>query len=162
MSDDTLVIRRARRADSDELTRIAHAAKRFWGYPEKLIRLWKNDLTVTPEVIADTPVYCARRGERVAGFYALSGEGARRELEHMWVDPEHIGSGVGRALFAHLVRHLRRAGVTRLEIASDPNAEGFYRRLGARRVGSVASTPPGRELPLLVLPVPTRRRARPR
>jgi ribosomal protein S18 acetylase RimI-like enzyme len=144
-------IRRARRADCAELTRIAHAAKRHWGYPERLIRLWRADLTVTPEFVVRQPVYCALDGEAVLGFYAVSGEGVSAELEHLWVDPPHIGLGVGRALVDHLVRRLRRAGVARLAIASDPNAEGFYRRLGARRVGSVASTPAGRHLPRLVL-----------
>jgi predicted N-acetyltransferase YhbS len=72
----------------------------------------------------------------------------------MWVDPRWMGAGIGRRLFAHLLRRLRRDGVARLTIASDPHAEGFYRKLGARRVGSVASTPRGRRLPLLTLRVP--------
>ena len=149
-------IRRARRADARRLTRLAHAAKRHWRYPERLIRLWKPDLTVTPEHIAGEPVYCAVGGTRIIGFYALSGTRATRELEHMWVDPRYLGCGVGRALFAHLQRRLRAMAVRRLEIASDPNAEGFYRRMGARRVGRVASRPAGRTLPLLVLGVPRR------
>src|SRR5207302_7733682 len=42
-----------------------------------------------------------------------------------------------------------------LEIASDPNAQGFYRRMGARPVGFVPSRPRGRRLPLLVVDVPS-------
>jgi ribosomal protein S18 acetylase RimI-like enzyme len=144
-------IRRARPADAAALTRIAHAAKRHWGYPEKLIRLWRADLSVSPEMIAADPVYCAARDGDIAGFYALSGDGTTREIEHMWVDPRYIGSGIGRQLFAHLLRRLRSMRVARLKIASDPNAEGFYRHMGARRVGRIASPPRGRYLPLLVL-----------
>jgi len=151
-------IRRARRADAAELTRIAHAAKRFWGYPETLIHLWKPDLTITRELVAKYPVYCAIRRSGVIGFYAFSGEDTTRELEHMWVDPKHIRSGVGRLLFSHLLGQLRRKGVARLMIASDPNAQGFYRALGARRVGRVSSRPAGRYLPLLVVHLrPSRR-----
>jgi GNAT superfamily N-acetyltransferase len=144
-------IRKARPADSDELTRIAHAAKRFWKYPERTIRLWKSDLTITPQFVAGHRVYCAVQRARVVGFYALSGEGATRDLEHMWVDPTHIGSGVGRLMFSHLLGRLRSERVSRLMIASDPNAEGFYSRLGARPVGRVPSRPAGRYLPLLVV-----------
>lgn len=144
-------IRRATRAESGELTRIAHAAKRFWRYPEQMMRLWGHDLTVTPDFLERHGVFCALRGSNVVGFYALSGTGESRELDHMWVDPAQIGSGVGRRLFTHLLSSLRCAGVIRLVIVSDPNAEGFYRRHGARRVGSVASTPAGRRLPLLVV-----------
>ena len=154
----TLHVRRARRDDSARLTRLAHDAKRFWGYSEELIRLWRDDLTVTPRFIADHAVYCAVKDSRIVGFYALSGEHGARELEHMWVDPRHIGRGVGRLLFAHLLGRLRREGVTRLRIASDPNAEGFYRKLGARRLGSVPSQPAGRHLPLLEIEAPDRGR----
>lgn len=146
-----LAIRRARRSDAEALTRVAHAAKRFWGYSAKLMRLWEADLTVTPEFVAGHPVYCATHEGAIVGFYAVSGGNAIRELEHLWIHPECIGAGVGRLLFSHLLGHLRRKGVARLMIASDPNAEGFYRRLGARRVGMVASRPAGRRLPLLVV-----------
>ena len=76
----------------------------------------------------------------------------RNKEEHMWVRPKEIGSGVGRSLFAHLLEQLHAMGATRLRIASDPHAEGFYRRMGARRVGRVPSTPAGRYLPLLAFP----------
>ena len=80
-------IRRAQRADSYELTKIAHAAKRYWGYPKELLELWNQDLTVTPGFIARQPVYCALHGREVIGFYAISGSRGVRELEHMWVHP---------------------------------------------------------------------------
>ncbi len=146
-------VRKARLRDIEELTRVAHAAKRYWGYPEKLIRLWKADLTVTPEAVASDPVYCAVRAGKIAGFYALSRSRETCEVEHLWVDPRCIGTGVGRRLFAHLLKRVREMKVTRLKIASDPNAEGFYLRMGAQRVGSVAARPRGRRLPLLVIRV---------
>jgi N-acetylglutamate synthase-like GNAT family acetyltransferase len=146
-------IRKARASDIARLTCIAHAAKRHWGYSEKLIRLWKDDLTVTPEAIESEPVYCAIRERKIAGFYALSCTGKTCEIEHMWVDPRCIGTGIGRRLFAHLLKRLRAMKVTRLKIASDPNAAGFYLRMGARRVGCVASLPSGRSIPLLVMRV---------
>ena len=154
-------IRRARPADCDELTRLAHAAKRYWRYPETMIRLWKPDLTVTPRFVVDHPVYCAVRGAKVVGFYAVSGSRGARELEHLWVDPAHIGSGVGRLLFTHLLRRLRALGATRLRIVSDPNAEGFYRAMGAQRAGEVPSRPAARRLPLLLLRLQRTKRRRP-
>lgn len=148
-----VVIRRAWPADARALTRVAHAAKRHWGYPEDWLRLWRDALTVTPAFIERRPVWCAVRGAAVLGFYALSGSGATRELEHCWVLPTHIGRGVGARLFAHAVATLRADGAGQLRVASDPHAERFYLAMGARRVGVVPSTPRGRMLPLLVLPV---------
>lgn len=112
---------------------------------------WKGDLTLTSDRIRIQSVYCATRGARIIGFYAVSGADDAREIEHMWVTPRYIGHGVGRQLFTHLINRLRAMQVARLRIVSDPNAEGFYRRMGARRVGRVSSTPPGRYLPLLVV-----------
>lgn len=95
------------------------------------------------------PVFCAVRDGTVVAFYALSRCGDGFELEHLWVDPDHIGSGIGRMLVRHAVETVRATGGRVLTIASDPNAEQFYVRLGARRVGEVASKPDGRRLPLL-------------
>ena len=54
-----VAIRAARPDDAEALTRLAHAAKRHWRYPEEWIALWRPGLTVTPEFIATHPVYCA-------------------------------------------------------------------------------------------------------
>ena len=153
MNVEDIEIRRPRAAEADALTRIAHTAKRHWGYREELIDLWKPDLTVTADFIDAHTVYCAVHGTQVLGFYALSSEGNAFELEHMWIDPPHMGARVGARLFAHAVETVQCAGGLRLTIAADPHAEGFYRRMGARRIGEVPSTPAGRMLPLLVVEI---------
>ena len=148
-----IVIRRGLPSEAPALTRVAHAAKRHWKYPEDWIRLWRDALTVTPGFVARHSVCCAIRGASMLGFYALSGAGLVRELEHLWVLPAHIGRGVGARLLDHAVVTLRAEGARVLRIAADPHAEGFYLAMGARRVGEVASTPRGRMLPLLVVEV---------
>jgi GNAT superfamily N-acetyltransferase len=61
------------------------------------------------------------------------------ELEHMWIRPEHMGTGVGRALFDHVKERATELRISAFEISSDPNAEGFYERMGATRIGEVRS-----------------------
>ena len=151
-------IRRAEREDAEALTQIAHAAKRHWGYPERWIAEWRDTLTITPDFIAANGVYLALEAGEPAGFYALVGDGSDRiVLEHMWVSPEHIGTGLGRKLFEHAVRKAGSLEVMTMEIESDPNAEGFYRRMGARLVGESISVIDGqpRSLPRLVLDLPS-------
>lgn len=132
-------IRRARPDEAGVLTAIAHAAKRHWGYPEAWIARWKDALIVTPAYVGEHPVFAAAEaeGDRPRGFYALSMEGATAVLDHLWIEPEWIGCGVGRELFGHAVRTAREEGASRLEIDSDPHAEAFYRRMGAVHVGEV-------------------------
>ena len=143
------MIRRAYPADAEALTALAHAAKRHWGYPEEWIALWRRDLTFAPEFIERHPVHCAVEGDALVGVYALLFAGADCELEHFWIAPARMGKGVGRALFEDAVERCRAIGAQRLWITADPNAEGFYQRMGARRVGEVPSTPAGRTLPRL-------------
>ena len=143
-------IRRGRAVDAPVLTEIAHAAKRHWGYPERLIELWKPDLTLSGEFVDTHPVYCAVQESDILGFYALSRADGVVELEHMWVAPARMGVGLGARLFQHAIATARSLGGSLLRIESDPNAEGFYRRMGAHRVGEVDARPRGRVLPLLV------------
>ena len=92
-------------------------------------------------------------GAHVLGFYALSCEGNAFELEHMWIDPPHMRARVGARLFAHAIETVRCVGGERMTIAADPHAEGLYRRMHARRIGKVPSTPAGRMLPLLIVEI---------
>ena len=132
-------IRRARPDEAAALTAIAHAAKRHWGYPEAWIARWKDALSVTPAYVRDNLVFVAAgaQSDRPRGFYSLSMERATAVLDHLWIEPEWIGRGLGRGLFGHAVRTARAEGATKLQIDSDPHAEPFYRRLGAIQVGEV-------------------------
>jgi len=78
--------------DAQRLTAIAHAAKRHWGYSEELMALWEDELTLSPQFIASHPVFCAARDGEIIGLYALSRQGETCELEHLWVDPQHMGA----------------------------------------------------------------------
>jgi GNAT superfamily N-acetyltransferase len=146
---------RAKPSDAEALTRIAFSAKRYWGYPERWIERWQETLTINPEFIRRNEVYAAVVEGELVGFYALTGEGRKIELEHLWVLPERMGARIGRALFDHAVRRAASLGAEVLGIESDPNAEGFYRRMGATRVGEINYPIDGqnRMLPLLVVEV---------
>ena len=134
-----LEIRRAEPDDADTLTAIAHAAKRHWGYPEHWIAHWKDDLTITPNFIAANEVFVAIIDGRVVGCCALVLSDSLAELEHMWIEPEFMGTGVGRALFMHARARAASLKLPELELSADPNAEGFYKRMGAVRIGEVRS-----------------------
>ena len=139
--------------DSEALTCIAFAAKRHWGYPEFWIQHWNESLTITSGFVRDNEVYVAVAGGEPVAFYALMGNGRKVELEHLWVSPGWIGRGIGRVLFEHAMREAALGGASSVEIEADPNAEGFYRRMGARRTGENVYEIEGhqRVLPLMVV-----------
>jgi GNAT superfamily N-acetyltransferase len=145
-------IHRAKPEDAERLTEIAFAAKRYWGYPEAWIQAWKEVLTIRPEFIVSHEIYVAYVDGLAVGFYGLIGGLKRVSLEHLWVLPQAMGQGVGRALFGHAVQRAKELGIEAIEIESDPNAEKFYERMGARRVGTKLADMDGqsRSLPLLI------------
>lgn len=134
------------------LTRISFSAKRHWGYPERWIQSWKDALTITPEFILGNEVHVAIVEGEPVGFYAFVESDGALELEHLWVEPDRIGVGVGRSLFEHAIGNAASMGAVSLKIEADPNAEGFYLRMGAWRTGENVYEIEGekRKLPVLV------------
>ena len=135
------------------LTEIAIAAKQHWGYPESWIEAWREDLTITAGFIECHEVFAATENDKLIGFYALVTSNGLTELDHLWVLPERIGKGIGRQLLVHAIERAASIGAQRIEIVSDPNAEGFYRNAGAKPIGEVISSIEGqqRRLPRLAI-----------
>jgi GNAT superfamily N-acetyltransferase len=151
---------RIRQGSPDEaakLTEIAHDAKRYWGYPEHWIKHWQADLTISPEFIANNDVYVAEQEGELLGFYALIVRANKAELDHLWVAPKHVGSGVGKELFINAMQRAAGQNVSEVQISSDPHAAGFYQKMGASRVGVVASEIDGQPRVLPRLKVDPRR-----
>jgi GNAT superfamily N-acetyltransferase len=147
------MIRRSTPEEAATLTQIALDAKRYWGYPEHWIKHWESDLTISSDFIRDNHVYVADEDGEVRGFYALCVEDSKAELEHMWVTPECIGTGVGKELFLDAMERAATLDVRAVELSADPNAAGFYRRMGATQIGETNSTIDGqvRKLPRMAI-----------
>jgi GNAT superfamily N-acetyltransferase len=132
-------VSRATPEDAPALTAVAVAAKRHWGYPESWIHEWTPVLTLTPDFIQEQVTFKATNGGEILGVAAIEVNGPDASIVHLWVIPKAMGCGVGAALFAACEAAARAVGANRLTIESDPNAEGFYRRMGASLVGRVAA-----------------------
>src|SRR4051794_38785910 len=121
------------------LTEIAHAAKRHWRYPERWIESWREILTMRPEFIAANIAFCAIEDDRIVGFYVLTTENDGLHLDHLWILPTAMRRGIGRALLEHAIAQAKDRDFDSIRIEADPNAEAFYQRMGAKRVGTSAS-----------------------
>ncbi len=146
-----MTIRRALPEEATALTQIALDAKRHWGYPEHWIKHWESDLTISSDFIRDNHVYVADEDGQIRGFYALCVSGDKAELEHMWVTPARIGTGIGKELFLDAMDRAAALNVRDVELTADPNAAGFYERMGAVQIGEAESVIDGqvRKLPRL-------------
>ena len=121
---------------------IAWVAKAHWGYPAHWMEEWRDSLAVREERISadEYLVACSDDGQPV-GVCAVSGApGAEWWLKHLWVLPAWQGRGIGRRLFQAAAAHVREWEGAWFDLHADPNAEGFYLRLGAVRIGELDAT----------------------
>jgi len=115
----------------------------------------RDELTIGADDVAAKRVVVAEDEHGVLGVASLVGSAPAGELGLLFVDPQAIGTGAGRALYRHVLATARELGFTRLSIEADPNAEPFYRAMGARPAGAGPSgSVPGRTLPLLDVELP--------
>lgn len=83
---------------------------------------------------------------KFGGFTAFAGV-AGEMLEMLFVAPGARGKGFGRQLVNYVTRH---CGVRRVDVnEQNPQAAGFYERMGFRTAGRDAADPSGRPYPIL-------------
>lgn len=143
-------ILRATPNQAGALTTVTISAKRHWNYPEKWIQIWLPLLTITEEYIRENETWVAVEGEKCAAYYSLKQDNESLWLDNLWVLPDFMGQGIGKGLFHHALERSRIFGVTTLRIEADPNAESFYEKMGAWKVGEHHSEVDGQ---LRVLPI---------
>jgi len=67
------------------------------------------------------------------------------ELDDLFVEPDSMGLGIGRQLVDAVPSRAADAGADHVDVIANPNALGFYERVGFRVTGE-ASTRFGRGL----------------
>lgn len=149
----SLILYRPTETDLTDINELILSAKRSWNYPEHLIELWKPDMFISSDTLDEQEFWIARNEtEELVYVYSISQQTkAVYELNDCWVAPQFKGQGYGKDLFTHLLQTLSCKNAETLVIVSDPNAEGFYKRMGASKVGEHTSKPEGRMLPVLEL-----------
>jgi len=146
-----LQIRPAIPEEADRLSQIAFSAKAHWGYPERWLEIWKPELTFSPDYFEQNENWVAETNDQPVAFCTLQEKEGTAWLENLWVSPEWMGKGLGKRLFLHATALARQRGYRELQLEADPNAVGFYRRMGMEQIGERLSKIDGqpRVLPLL-------------
>ena len=155
---NSLTFREAKPKEAKILSELAMRSKSYWGYSADFMEACRAELTVTSEKIQDSEFHfvVAESTGEVVGFYGVERLSPLQfELEALFVDPVHIGSGVGRVLMTHAKNFIAASGGSTLLIQGDPNADGFYRAVGAQLIGKKESASiPGRFLPMFLIEIP--------
>jgi GNAT superfamily N-acetyltransferase len=131
-------VRRAIADDAEDLTALVHSSRAYASRYASII----DGCVVSARYIDDHEVHLAADSlsGAVLGFYSLIVQPP--ELDLFFVSNERQGAGIGRLLLDHMTGIARRRGLNRFSIVAHPPSEGFYLRMGARRVGTAPARPP--------------------
>ncbi|MER6915089.1 GNAT family N-acetyltransferase [Streptomyces sp. NPDC000594] len=130
LPEEIRIIRAAAR-DGERLTAMVQGASAYRGAYAPMVAGYRVD----PAYLATHPVFLAVDAQdTLLGFYSLVL--SPPELDLMFVADHAQGLGIGRRLIGHMLGEARTAGITEVRVVSHPPSEGFYRSVGAERVGT--------------------------
>jgi GNAT superfamily N-acetyltransferase len=130
----TVSIRAGRVDEGARLKEIAIAAKAHWGYGVERVREWADQGDFSSARLSELTLFVAEADGRAIAWASLDPRGETAWLEDLWVEPEWIGTGIGTSLFCRAVDHARATGARAIEWEAEPNALGFYEKMGGRYV----------------------------
>lgn len=160
MLEHNTVISNASKEVTDKLTQIAFEAKKYWNYPEEYFINWEKELTITKEYINSNIVRCIEYNNEIIGFYSMCFVENTMKignidiehgfwLDHMFIKPKYHKKGLGRKSFED-IRHLYNNKLIEntFRIFVDPNAIGFYEKMGAKFIRMSDSSIKDRRIPV--------------
>jgi GNAT superfamily N-acetyltransferase len=137
MWDDPPVhIRDARPDEAGALTELQRRASLVWDDTRDVLLAHPDVIDVPVELLQSVRV-AVEDGQSLGFSAVIESDGNAAELDGLFVEPDLMRGGVGRALVEDAVDRLRGAGVSRLEVTANLNALGFYEKVGFVAIGPV-------------------------
>lgn len=84
-----------------------------------------------------TKVFVAEENGVIVGTIGLKDNS---EVTTMFVEPSHHGRGIGKKLFNFIEKIAKSKGTKVMKVYSSVQAEGFYTKLGFRRIRKIRKT----------------------
>ncbi|MFS2317158.1 GNAT family N-acetyltransferase [Maricaulis sp. D1M11] len=146
-------LRPARPGEATPLSELCLLSKAYWGYPADFLDACRPYLRVEETDIEQGHTWVAQRPDgAVRGVCQIAPGHPVGNLDLLFIHPDMMGKGIGRALFWNACDRLRAAGERRVTLLSDPQAESAYLKWGAHRIEMRASDVfPGRLLPWMAM-----------
>lgn len=141
-----------KKQDAKILSDLTFRSKAHWGYAPEQMEAWRADLTITEDYIAQNHVYMLVDQQHVPGYYSFFEQSSKMvKLDNLFVDPDFIGLGFGGQLIEDFMSKSRQLKFQTMTLDADPHAESFYKKYGFQSVGRLATSIPGRYLPVMEL-----------
>lgn len=145
----SVTLRAARDDERPVLDDICFRSKAHWGYDTTFMENVRDQIRVSARAVAEDHVWVAiDRGDAPGGVMQIDRlDAVTADLTLLFIAPECLRRGFGRALFEKACAIARGMGVGALLIDSDPQAAAFYAAMGADRLADAPNGYQGRLLP---------------
>lgn len=127
--------------DAEQLVQFALESHDTYGYRTVSDAQAKQVFRLRQTDFESGIVSIMKRGDETIGFFSLvprvRGDGVHvNELAHLFLKPSYMRKGYGRILFHQAIKVAKiQLGWSRIQWESDPNAAGFYEKMGAIQIG---------------------------
>lgn len=138
--------------DNYVLTEITKKSKAYWGYSDKQIEEWTEQLTITKKYIANNFVYKLLLDNLTIGYYSYYHINENEvKFDNLFILPNYIGNGYGKILMSDFLCKITKTNIEKISLYADPNAEKFYEYFGFIKIGQIETSIKNRYLPIMVL-----------
>jgi GNAT superfamily N-acetyltransferase len=128
---------------------LAIAAKSHWGYEGGWLQEWVEQGGFSEDALRARDIYVAEIDGEPVGWASSILKGDVCWLDDLWVKPLWIGKGVGSRLWRHVAARSAAQGALRMEWEAEPNAIGFYEKMGGTYLRDSESSEMRRVLPIM-------------
>ncbi len=134
------VIKKVRPDNTTILNNIMARSLAMWGYTPQQIEKAAEVLKITEEFLDKSVCYVAKIDDLIKGFFCIAPNRSEALSEaKFYIEPDSIRLGLGTKLWNKVIHELRTEEVRCFKFLIDPNAQGFYEKLGAIRIGEQLS-----------------------
>lgn len=124
------------RPDYEVLNDIMMRSLAVWGYSSKELEEASEVLEITIEFLDKSICYVAELDGLIKGFFCI--EPSRDEelsKAKFYIEPNSMRLGLGTRLWNKVIYELKNHEVKSFKFLIAPNAQGFYEKLGAVKIG---------------------------
>ena len=134
------IIKKARVENVEVLNDIMKRSIAIWNYSAKEIEETTKKLAITTESIDKSICCIAELNGLIKGFFCIEPSKSEKTSEaKFYIEPDSIREGLGTMLWKQVISELKNKGIKHFKILVDRNAQGFYEKLGAVKVGEQPS-----------------------
>ncbi len=128
------------RPNNEILNNIMMRSLAVWGYSPKQIEGAVEALEITEEFLGKSICYVAELNDLIKGFFCIEPNqiGELSEAK-FYIEPDSMRLGLGTILWNKVIYELKNEEVKYFKFLIDPNAQGFYEKLGAVKVAEQPS-----------------------